>query len=55
MLVLTVILGILAAAFAALWLLSRKNLKNAVEELRRLGGVCAFPPRTGLWNGSSPK
>ena len=38
MLVLTVILGILAAAFAALWLLSRKNLKNAVEELRRIRG-----------------
>ncbi|HIV20253.1 MAG TPA: HAMP domain-containing histidine kinase [Candidatus Merdivicinus intestinigallinarum] len=36
MLILTIILGLLAAAFAALWLLSRKNLKSAVEELRRI-------------------
>ena len=35
MLILTIILGLLAAAFAALWLLSRKNLKSAVEGLRR--------------------
>lgn len=36
MLILTVICGIAAAVFAVLWALSRKNLKNAVEELHRI-------------------
>lgn len=35
-LLLTVLLGITAVIFAALWFLSRINLKRAVEELRRI-------------------
>ena len=57
MLILTIILGLLAAAFAALWLLSRKNLKSAVEELRRktLTGRLAQVPLfygRGAWDES---
>lgn len=36
MLVLAVLFGIIAVVFAALWFLSRINLKHAVEELRRI-------------------
>lgn len=36
MLILTVLLGLMAVIFAALWYLSRINLKHAIEELRRI-------------------
>ena len=38
MAVLAVLLGIAALIFLSLWLLSRRNLKNAVAELRRIRG-----------------
>ena len=48
MLILTIILGLLAAAFAALWLMPRKHLKSAAEQLRRLRpGQPGRRPRRG--------